>query len=73
MDRNLDRRIETLVQVIDPNHVQQLDQILTESFSNHYKHWLMDSDDQWRFVHKNSNRIDLEDFQEFFLAEVTND
>jgi len=73
MDRNLDRRIETLVQVIDPNHVQQLDKILTESFSNHFKHWLMDSDDQWRFVHKNSNRMDLEDFQEYFLAEVTND
>lgn len=73
MDRNLDRRIETLVKVIDPNHVQQLDQILTESFSNHFKHWLMNSDDQWSFVHRNSNHKDLEDFQEFFLAEVTND
>jgi polyphosphate kinase len=73
MDRNLDRRIETLVQIIDPDHIRELEVILTESVSDRFKHWFMQSDDRWSFSHKNENQEDLEDFQEFFLEKVSND
>jgi polyphosphate kinase len=61
MDRNLNRRIETLVRVEDLRHKGYLDQIFSNSFSDSILHWWMDDSDKWRKSH--GLNIDMHDYQ----------
>jgi len=67
MDRNLDRRIETLVEIRSPSHKFYLEEILTQSFSSNFHHWHMDENDNWHHHQFNLAGEHLEDYQSFIL------
>ena len=79
MDRNLNRRIETLVSIVRPDHQSELDQILNSSFYDQFSHWQMDSNDQWHHLKgktKSDSRItnasyEEFDYQSFFIKKIT--
>lgn len=73
MDRNLNRRIETLVKVNDYSHKEQLTHILDMSFNSEFIHWEMDENDHWQHVSKNSGGENLKDYQQYFLERVQSD
>jgi polyphosphate kinase len=62
MDRNLNRRIETLVSIVNPKHQYALNEILDQSFNPEFQHWFMDEEDKWQHVSQG-----LKDFQNYFL------
>jgi polyphosphate kinase len=70
MDRNLDRRIETLVLLKDSDHIAELDLILNKSAGDEYIHWAMDENDHWVHVTKGTDGKKLEDLQEYFLERL---
>lgn len=71
MDRNLNRRIETLVKVNDYSHKEQLIHILDMSFNSEFIHWQMDENDHWQHISKNSDGENLKDYQQYFLERVS--
>lgn len=71
MDRNLNRRIETLVEITESAHKEQLIQILELSVSNQFIHWEMDENDRWQHVSTDTNGKTLQDFQNYFIEEVS--
>ena len=71
MDRNLNRRIETLVKVNDHSHKEQLIHILDMSFNAEFIHWQMDENDHWQHISKNSDGENLKDYQQYFLERVS--
>jgi polyphosphate kinase len=70
MDRNLNRRIESLVQVRDSAHLHYLDEMLNKMFSENYKSWSLTPENNWEhelFTENGQHRIDL---QEKFIEEI---
>lgn len=71
MDRNLDRRIETLVSITNPDHRAEIDQILEKSFLEDFAHWTMTELDQWKYVRSKSGLLGQHDsstdYQAFFI------
>ncbi len=47
MHRNLDRRIEALINITDPSHIEQLDTQLNRGMSNHVQSWSLQFDGAW--------------------------
>lgn len=68
MDRNLNRRIETLVRIERKSHQDSIDEILNQSFNDEFTHWSMDSNDKWQ--HFKSKVINA-GFQEYFIDKIT--
>ena len=48
MNRNLDRRIETLIRVDQPEHKKSLSGLLDLYGNDQVKHWEMDNGGAWR-------------------------
>lgn len=70
MDRNLNRRVETLVAATDLEHVRELDKILTSAFSDEYAAWSLEADNQWKFNDVNDRGGRRKSYQEFFMKEI---
>lgn len=68
MERNLNRRIETLVKIEDELHKQYLDQILKNSFDDSILHWKMNETNKWQ----KSHGLNI-DFHDFHRRRVSND
>jgi polyphosphate kinase len=75
MDRNLNRRIETLVLVKNQDHMDLLNQIIDESFNDSFTHWEMNELDEWVHVKGNSDASDgngaSSDYQSHFIKLIT--
>lgn len=75
MDRNLNRRIETLVLVKNQDHMDLLNQIIDESFNDSFTHWEMNELDEWVHVKGNSDVSDgkgaSSDYQSHFIKLIT--
>jgi polyphosphate kinase len=67
MERNLDRRVEALVRIEDPQHKEQLNEILELSVSPRFGMWEMNEDDSWSYIKAGAEGKALEDFQEYFI------
>jgi len=67
MERNLDRRVEALVRIDNPDHQLQLSEILDLSVSERFRAWTMNRDDKWDYTKIDSEGKALEDFQEHFI------
>ena len=61
MHRNLDRRVEVLVRVVDPAAVAELDDILAVAMGTDVASWHLDADGQW-------TRMPGRDYQELMLS-----
>ncbi|NNM46929.1 RNA degradosome polyphosphate kinase [Knoellia koreensis] len=71
MHRNLDRRVEALVSVSDPRHLQQLTGLLAKGASGDYAHWDLGPDGRWVRVSTAEDGTPLPDLQSTLIEEHT--
>ena len=64
MHRNLDRRVEALVQLEDAEHGSYLSGLLDLYLDDETSHWLLDRNGKWLRNSVNSNGLSLYDAQE---------
>ena len=69
MHRNLDRRIETLVNIQTQSHKEQINQLLSLYLSPEIKRWQMDSEGLWKRVLLSEANEALMDIQEQLIGE----
>ena len=69
MNRNLDRRIETLISIQAQSHKEQINQLLSLYLSPEVKRWQMDSEGLWRRVLLSEANEELMDIQEHLIGE----
>ena len=67
MHRNLDRRVEVLVRVVDPGQREQLHQYLDLGMDDGTSSWRLDSDGTWRRRARDDNGRPLRDIQETLI------
>ncbi len=67
MERNLDRRVEALIQIDQAEHKSELSLILDLSVSPRFRMWEMTEDDTWHYIKNGPEGKPLEDFQEYFI------
>ncbi len=67
MHRNLDRRVETLVQVTDPAHRAQLRGLIDMAMDDATSSWWLDSDGTWTRHHLDASGAPLNDVQEYLI------
>jgi polyphosphate kinase len=65
MDRNLDRRVEALVKVTDPDGRRELAALLDLAWDDDVDHWVLDPDGAWQ---RTPRRPGLLDFQQQLIT-----
>ncbi|MBA2508921.1 MAG: RNA degradosome polyphosphate kinase [Nocardioidaceae bacterium] len=70
MHRNLDRRVEVLVRVCDPRHVDQLGALLHTVFDEGTSSWHLTSDGAWNGTHRDADGTRLIDLQQMLIADA---
>ena len=68
MHRNLDRRVETLVEIAQPDHRRYLEEILELGTSEKVRHWNLAGDGTWNQVSSDENGNYLLDFQTYLIS-----
>jgi polyphosphate kinase len=68
MHRNLDRRVETLVQLSAPDDIEYLMTLMDRYMDPRTASWHLDEDGGWTRHHKNEDGADLGDIQSWLLA-----
>jgi polyphosphate kinase len=68
MHRNLDRRVEVLVQIPSVAHVRELGELLDLSFDDGTASWQLESDGSWTGRHVGSDGQPLTDLQAALIA-----
>ncbi|WP_277454131.1 RNA degradosome polyphosphate kinase [Janibacter sp. DB-40] len=68
MHRNLDRRVEAMVRIVDPGHVEQLFDVVERAMSGDYAHWSLAGDGRWTRIHQGGDGQPLPDIQAAFIA-----
>ena len=63
MHRNLDRRVEALLRVIDPQHVAEITSLLEKGISPTSSRWELSEDGRWTRHHRNAHGEPLVDVQ----------
>jgi len=63
MHRNLDRRVEALVHLVDPRHLADLDALMKRGMSDEYMHWKLGADGRWIRHHLDADGAPLTDLQ----------
>jgi polyphosphate kinase len=67
MQRNLDRRVESLVRIDSEKHKERLKGILDDSMSDQYSTWKLTDDNQWSRHTVDSDGKYLVNFQDHFI------
>ena len=67
MHRNLDRRVETLVRITDPEHIAELTELLDLSMDDETASWHLGADGIWRRHHLAADGTPLRDLQEYLI------
>ena len=70
MHRNLDRRVEALVRISQPDHIRELNSVFELAMSNKVSSWHLGSDGTWSRYQTNDSGEKLTDFQDFIMQEV---
>src|SRR5690606_35034164 len=68
MHRNLDRRVEALVRISDPDHVADLLERLDLSMADDVATWHLEPDGTWARHHVDDDGVPLQDLQELLVA-----
>ncbi|HYN30416.1 MAG TPA: RNA degradosome polyphosphate kinase [Dermatophilaceae bacterium] len=63
MHRNLDRRVEALVRIVDGRHLEQLTGLMERGMSDQYAHWSLGGDGRWTRRHLDADGRPLADLQ----------
>jgi len=64
MHRNLDRRVEALVRIVEPSHVVELADLIDLAFAETTSRWDLGSDGRWVRHHLSETGEPLDDLQE---------
>ncbi len=64
MHRNLDRRVEALLRVVDPSHVAELTRIFDVGLSDSVHRFELEADGSWTRVHQDADGKPLADVQQ---------
>ncbi len=67
MDRNLNRRVESLVRIIDPEHKTLLLDLLDEYLSEEIANWQMQPNGKWQNISKYSDGTSIESVQQLLI------
>ena len=69
MERNLDRRIETLVEIVNPTvHAQIVDQIMAANMADQAQSWVAQPDGSWLRHQPEEAGAELFSCHRFFMA-----
>jgi polyphosphate kinase len=68
MHRNLDRRVETLVSILDPEQIAEIQDLLSLGFAPGTAAWDLNSDGSWTRRHFDESGERLTDIQELLIA-----
>jgi polyphosphate kinase len=63
MHRNLDRRVEALLRVTDPQHVSEITSLLEKGIAPTTSRWELSEDGRWTRHHRNAHGEPLVDVQ----------
>ncbi len=71
MHRNLDRRIETLVRLNDPEQLEQIEAMFDLAMSDGTSSWWLDSSGTWERHHRTASGAPLKDLQNTIMRRVS--
>lgn len=71
MHRNLDRRVEVLVRLIDPDHLREIDELFTLSMSDDTASWSLQADGTWTRHHTSEDGTALQDLQNVVMRQIS--
>ena len=71
MHRNLDRRVEALVRLTEPEHLHELDQLFELAFNPGTASWSLDSDGIWTRQHLDEFGNPLVDLQNKLMQQIS--
>lgn len=71
MHRNLDRRVEALVRIVDKNQIKYLIDVVRRGMAETTSSWRLMPDQQWVRVKSNESGLRLEDIQETLMARTS--
>ncbi len=69
MHRNLDRRVETLMRIVEPRHVAQIDEMFQRGFSPETAAWHLRPSGDWQLVATDADGQPLADYQETLILD----
>jgi len=71
MHRNLDRRVEALVRLTDPAHIQELDELFNLALSPETSSWHLEADGTWTRHSRAADGALLEDLQNVLMRQIS--
>ncbi|AJM77239.1 RNA degradosome polyphosphate kinase [Rathayibacter toxicus] len=71
MHRNLDRRVEALVRIVEPTHLSEIDDMFERAMDNRTASWWLGSDGVWTRHHLTEEGAPLLDLQNQLMQHVT--
>ncbi|MGV8876874.1 MAG: RNA degradosome polyphosphate kinase [Rhodoglobus sp.] len=71
MHRNLDRRVEALVRIIDPDHIEELENMFDLSVDDSTASWWLDSDGVWVRHNRSATDEPLNDLQDVLMKQIS--
>ena len=71
MHRNLDRRVEALVRLTDPDHLRELDELFELALSPETSSWHLGSDGSWTRHSRGEDGTPLEDMQNVLMRQIS--
>jgi len=70
MHRNLDRRVEALVQLTDPEHIKNVKELLDLGLSESTKAWKLNSTGEWILQKYDSDNNPLQDLHDVLIKKI---
>jgi polyphosphate kinase len=71
MHRNLDRRVEVLVRLTDPEHLREIDELFDLSMSDDTASWSLEADGTWTRHHLAEDGTPLRDMQNVVMRQIS--
>jgi polyphosphate kinase len=70
MHRNLDRRIEALIRLVEPGHLAQIDALFETTMSDVTSSWHLQSNGEWQRVHRDEGGRPLANLQNVVMTAI---
>jgi polyphosphate kinase len=71
MHRNLDRRVEALVRLVDPEHLSEIDALFNRAMDDRTASWWLDSSGEWARHHLDASGQPLDDMQNRLMQQIS--
>jgi polyphosphate kinase len=71
MHRNLDRRVEVLVRLSEPDHVRSITEMFELAMSEQVAAWALEPSGNWRRSQFDSEGNALRDFQDAMMSSIS--